>query len=856
MKTTFRILLFSMLLISTTTSVDAQWFRKKKPVQEAPPKKEGVKSIKEVTKNCKKMDGLFTLYQDTIKGNLYLEISENQIGKEFIHFSQVRDGVLDAGYFKGSYRGSRIFEVRKYFNRIELVLDNTSYYFDPENALWKASKANINQPVFLSEEIQGIDKETGNMLIKADNLFVDETFIQIKPFYDPKNPNRFKLGKLNKDKSKYKKIGNYPKNTDVTVNYIFDNPTPAVRGSQAVTDGRFIGIELYHSLIEVPENDYQVRYDDPRIGYFTTQVNDMTSTSSANYRDMIHRWHLVKKDPDAKISEPVEPIVWWIENTTPEEFRPIVEDAVLRWNDAFEKIGFKNAVQVNIQPDDADWDAADIRYNVIRWTSSPNPPFGGYGPSFVNPRTGQILGADVMIEFASITRRLDRERVFERAGFFFEQEDDHDSDHQFCSMGKYMQHATLLGYTMIDAMGMDKLAEKEFVKEILYRLMLHEVGHTLGLNHNFKGSLMNTPEDIFDLDIQQSRGLASTVMEYPAINFSPDGKKQGLYFDTKPGPYDFWVIDFGYSPSLADEAAEKERLNRILAQSTKPELAFANDADDMRSSGKGLDPNAMIFDLTSDPIEYARIRMDLVNATYPRLKDKYLVEGNTHHELRNAFLVLSAEYASSLRVVTRHIGGVHVDRALVGQPGADIPLKPVAKSSQKKAIETLNKYAFSSEAFSYPDQLINYLQMQRRGFNHYSSPEDPKIHQRILNIQKDLLDHLLHKNVLNRIVDTEIYGNEYPLTEYLNDLTNAIFQADQRKQVNHVRKNLQVEYVERLIAILNDAKSPFTPVVKSNIHNQLAKVKSMSQSAASPDESTKAHRQYVLYLIEEGMKKG
>ena len=153
----------------------------------------------------------------------------------------------------------------------------------------------------------------------------------------------------------------------------------------------------------MPDNDFEPRFDDPRVGYFSTEVDDQTSTSSTPYRDLIHRWDLKKKNPEAAISEPVTPITWWMENSTPLEWRETIKAAVLQWNIAFEKAGFKNAIVVKQQPDDADWDAGDIRYNVLRWTSSPQPPFGGYGPSFVNPRTGQILGADIMLEFVHFT---------------------------------------------------------------------------------------------------------------------------------------------------------------------------------------------------------------------------------------------------------------------------------------------------------------------------------------------------------------------------------------------------------------------------------------------------------------------
>lgn len=837
---------WGMLLLFTACSSGEKSTSKKESKKD--------KSIEEITQKCVKHEGLFTLFQDTTSGSLYMLIDSAHLGNEFIHFSQVANGVLDAGYFKGSYRGSRIFRVNRYYDRIEFVLENTSYYFDENNALHKAENTNINKPIILSEKIKAESDSSNAVLIAADDLFMSETFMQIKPSYSSKYKG-FKLGKLSKDKSKYHALYNYPQNTDVTVNYVYENSHPKSRGSSAVTDGRFVNIKLNHSLIAVPDNNYQVRYDDARVGYFMTQVNDMTSTEITNYRDKIHRWNLKKKNPQAALSEPEKPIVWWIENTTPEEYRDVIKDAVLRWNTAFEKIGFENAVQVNIQPDNAEWDAGDIRYNVIRWTSSPRPPFGGYGPSFVNPRTGEILGADVMIEFASISNRLQKQDVFEQAGIFFDDftaGSDHFHDHTHgCGMGNFMAHATQAGNVFHTVQAADEEQKKEFVNQILYRLILHEVGHTLGLNHNFKGSLLNSPEDIHDLKVQEESGLASTVMEYPAINFAPEGKEQGLYFDTKPGPYDLWAIEFGYHPGAATEEETESILSEILSRSSQPELAFANDADDMRSAGKGIDPFAMIFDLTDDPVAYSVERMELVKNTYPKLKGKYLVDDENYHNLRHAFLVLNTEYATALRVISRHVAGVKVDRSLVGQNKGTAPFTPLDKKDQKHAVQQLEKYAFAPEAFDQPEELLRYLQMQRRGFNHYSRGEDPRIHQRVLNIQKALLSHLLHPNTLNRFIDTELYGNEYKLAEFLNDLTDAVFKADLGSGVNGMRRNLQVEYVERLIKTNNN--SSLMHAAKSAAHGQLLRIEKLNQRGAKTDEATKMHRNYVENMIEKAL---
>ena len=809
------------------------------------------KSIAELTKTCQLSDGLFNLYRDTINGELYIEIKAEQLNQEFIYFSYVEDGVLDAGHFKGSYRGSKIFSVVKYYDRIEFVQENTGYYFDPTNAISKSKNANINKPILASESIVAYGKDENSFLIKADNIFINEAFQQIKP--SPRgNPKAFGLGNLSKSKSKVVLTKNYPENTDIRVSYVYDNPYPKSYGSSAVTDARSISIEIQHSLIAVPKNNFKPRYDDPRVGYFMTQVNDMTSTDATPYRDIIHRWNLEKKDPTAAVSEPVEPIAWWIENTTPVEFREIIRNGVLQWNLAFEKAGFKNAVAVKIQPDTADWDAGDIRYNVLRWTSSPQPPFGGYGPSFVNPRTGQILGADIMLELSSITNRLKRIDAYETAELqLFDENTEH--DYTMCSMGSIMNHNTNLAHNLMPIIGYSEMEENEFVQQTLYRLVLHEVGHTLGLNHNMKASTMQTPEAIKNKEKIAKEGLCNSVMEYPAINIARNKDNQTLFYDNKPGPYDYWVIDYGYSASLDNDEEETKRLNNILAKSTQANLMFGNDADDMRSAGKGIDPRVNIYDLSSDPVAYAIERIELVKETLPKIKDKYTIDGQSNQELLGAYMSLTGEYAIQLRVITRQIGGVYVDRSFNGQETTKKPFEPVSLAKQKSAMNALTKYAFAPNNFTENNELYAYLQQQRRGFNHFSQNEDPKIHGRWLSIHSDLLNHLLHNNVLRRINDTKEYGNKYDLSTYMDDLTNAIFKADANTSVHTVRQNVQKEYTERLLRIVNSKSYDYT--AKAQALAEINTIKKYYSNANIGNESTKAHRAYLNWYINSELNK-
>lgn len=855
MKNTF-ILLFS--LIALVTTVEAQKKNKsKQPSPTAPsPAKDSTKtkgpiSMQDTLKNFKSYSGLFDLYQDTVGGSLLMKIKKDQIGQEYIYFSHTADGVLPAGHHRGSFRYNKIFSIQRYFNRIELVMENTGFYFDPENAISKSSGANINRPVLASLKIIKEDKSSGDLLVSADNIFLSENLDPIKPVSRPGASGQFDAGKFSKEKSKYKQIRNYPANTDLVIEYVYENSSPQNWGAKENTDPRYTTIKLQHSLIEAPKSGYIPRKDDPRVGFFMTQVEDMTANDATPYKDVIHRWRLEKKDKTAEKSEPVQPIVWWIENTTPKEFRQTIKDAGMRWNEAFEEAGFINAVVIKEQPDDADWDAGDIRYNVLRWTSSPQPPFGGYGPSFVNPRTGEILGADIMLEYIFVTNRLQQERLFEAAALGMETEFsasqhswEETPNHQ-CSLGHHLHQATQFGGLALDALNLPDVEKSEYLKASLYYLVLHEMGHTMGLMHNMRSSQLWSPDLIQNKLITEKTGLTGSVMDYPSANISPDKTKQGQYFTTRPGPYDRWAIKYGYG-----EYDENE-LSKILERSTEPQLCFGNDADDMRSVGRGIDPRVMINDLSSDAIRYADERINLVNSMMPELLTRYGKNNDTWHEFRNAYLILSGEYANSARVISRYIGGIYVDRGFVGQAGTTQPFTPVSLKDQQRAMKILSDKILAPDAMSVSTDVYTHLQSQRRGFN---PGEDPKIHDRSLNIQKEVLNHLLHPATLKRISDSQLYGNAYSIDKVLQDLTDAIFKADLSGSVNSRRQNLQQAYLDMLLdAVSEDSKKDYDAIAKSQVFAQINRIDSQVKLNNSGDLQTQNHRKYLSWKINKAL---
>lgn len=828
--------------------------KKKKDAQEIvakPPKKAKEKTIKDLTKSSRKIEGLFTIYQDTITGTMKMVVTEHQLNKEYIHFAQIADGVLDAGRYRGSYRGSKVFKVEKFFDKIEFITQNTSFYFDPNSPLSKSKNANISNGNLMSLKIEAHDKKEGLYLIKANDLFLKETFKQIKPVRRPgSSPTAFKLGNLDKTKSKIRSIKNYPKNTNIQVEYVYSSPAVLNSGSNAVSDGRNVSIKVFHSLIEMPENDYQIRLDDPRVGYFTNQVNDQTSTSSTPYRDLVNRWHLKKKNPEATISEPVEPITWWIENSTPLEWRETIKEAVLQWNVAFEKAGFKNAIEVKIQPDDADWDAGDIRYNVLRWTSSPRPPFGGYGPRLANPKTGQILGADIMLEFVHFTNRVFYDKLYSLSSLdkpFDENDINHDA-HTTCNFANTMHQDIMFANAIATASGASDLEMERIKKESMMALIMHEVGHTLGLNHNMKASQLFSPEQLANPEFIEGKCLTASVMDYATLNITKDRSKQGQYDDVTVGPYDVWAVQFGYTPFKTG----KERYD-LLSQSTKPELIFGNDADDMRSPGKAIDPRVMTNDQSNDAIQYSIDRIELSNNLMATAKGKFIKNDESYQELRRVYYVLSSQKAGAANIISRYIGGVYVDRAMAGQEGGKQPYTPVSYEDQKRAMNALKTYVFAPNAFDAPNDLYNYLAMQRRGFNFFTGPEDPKIHSQVLNYQKNVLNHILHPNTLQRITDSELYGNKYKLSVFMTDLNSAIFKSDIYSSVNSFRQNLQLEYTNMLIDMLTGKQSTrYTHNAKSMALYNLKAIRTMA--APSGNIASRAHKQHLRTLIDNAIK--
>ena len=837
---------FFYTILALLLVLNLSYGQEDKGVKKVESKKE--KSFKELTKQSRLIEGLFDIYQDTISGKIQMIIREDQLNKDYIYGSQIADGVVRTAGFRGQYKDEKILNFKKFFNKIEISAVNSNFYFDENNPLSKSKDANISNSLISSIEIKYFDKKKNTYLIDADGLFISELLTRIKIPTNPFQYNRsFQLGRFDRGKSKIENIKNYPKNLNVKTNYVYNNPNVGSSGSDAVEDSRYVSIKTFHTIVEMPDDDYQIRLDDQRVGYFLTQVDNLTDPGTTNYRDLINRWKLIKKDPSLEISEPVKPIIWWIENSTPIEWRETIKEAVLQWNPAFEKAGFKNAIDVKIQPDDADWDAGDIRYNVLRWTSSPEPPFGGYGPSMVNPKTGEIIAADIMLEFVFFTNRVFYDKLYSNVAAIMDTNNynhTHDHDNFVCSAGSILHDNINFGRTFI-ALNGDDYDLEELERQSMMYLIMHEVGHTLGLNHNMKSSSIHTVSELYDGNKLKGKAISGSVMDYPALNLNPNPKIKSPYADSSVGHYDKWAIEFGYKPFNS----EKER-NEILSRSTEPLLIFGNDADILYST-RGIDPRVQTNDMSSDPISYSIDRMNLVNELFDDILDKFQIPGNTYEDLRRAFFNLNSQYTGAASTISKFIGGVYVERSVIGQKGSKKPYSPVSYRDQKRAFKALDEYIFSSDNYKIPSDIFNYLARQRRGFEFFSGPEDPKIHDLILSNQARILSQLMAPNTLQRIKDSELYGNKYKLSEFMTDINNSIF-SDIKGNIDSFRQNLQIVYTKRLIDIISSDKGKsYKNHAKSLALLNLNEI--MNSISSKGDISSRAHKMHLKSIIEKAL---
>jgi hypothetical protein len=670
---------------------------------------------------------------------------------------------------------------------------------------------------------------------------------------------------FDKSNSGIASVKTFPENVLLEVGLHYTSANPKTR-SATLPDERSIPIVVKYEFSGLKETGYKPRLADDRVGFFLNVQQDFTSDRpSSPYVRYIHRWQLEKADPTAQLSPPKQPIVFWLENTIPVEYREWMKEGVLLWNKAFEKIGFQNAIVVKQMPDDADWDPADTRYNTIRWFAGVGASFA-IGPSRANPFTGQIYDADIGFSEGIIrsVRRSGEEFVApvlppaQRPEFFLPAWWGHNGG-GYCDYADGLAQQAAFGVSVLETRGgWSPAVERKLMSQFIIEVTAHEVGHTLGLRHNFRASTLLKPEELNDVSKTESVGQSASVMDYNPIIIAGKGEKQGDFVPITLGPYDYWAIEYAYRPIAGDEKAE---LAKIASRVADPMLPYATDEDALGTfSPIAIDPLVNQFDASSDPLAYFRTRFEIANELWTSMESKLAKTGEGYQVLRRALGRGLGEYNNGLLTCSKFIGGIYHYRDHVGDPNGRLPFQPVPASKQREALDLLRNYAFKEGNFTLPALLLNKLAIERLptldGLDGLFNAQriDYPWHDAVLSLQRAVLGRLFNPVTLSRIQDNELRfaPNETPFTmaELFNGLDHAIWsELDSGAiKISSLRRNLQREHLKNLIrlalrpgqtAVPEDA----TTLARASLTSLQTRIHAVLGAGKITDSTSNAHLQ-------------
>jgi hypothetical protein len=456
-------------------------------------------------------------------------------------------------------------------------------------------------------------------------------------------------------------------------------------------------------------------------------------------------------------------------------------------------------------PDNADWEPANARYNVIRWIVRPGVALG-VGPSHAHPVTGEIYSADIRITsdwVRSVFRAYTRQVVPSKAGH----------DHTLCQYGHQAAADAAFAWNALHLRAKAGTGEApipaEYIHSFLVDLIAHEVGHTLGLRHNFKGSSVYTYTQLDDPDFTEANGTSSTVMDYIPVNIAKAGAPQGAYFMTILGAYDYWAIEYAYAEMPADsELSEAQMLDRIASRSGEPLLAFGSDDD--ANTATGLDPLCARFDLSTDPIAHSERRALVAKETWKNLERDFEAKGEPYNMMRRVFDGAIGHYSGGVAAAIRHIGGMYHSRSNIGDPEAQAPFTPVPAAQQRAALQFIDTHVFDVNALSFPPELLNKLAPPYFGTfssTAYNRRIDYPVHEVITKMHNTALDTLFHSIRLSRIQDLELRYTEdqehFTLSDLFDGVKEPIWRELNKPQnVDSHRRPLQRLHAKRMITLL------------------------------------------------------
>ncbi|HTW85756.1 MAG TPA: zinc-dependent metalloprotease [Candidatus Sulfotelmatobacter sp.] len=821
---------------------------------------------------------------------LYFDLRPENFDHTYILMPSIERGV-GSGAFAGRVYDPIQVTFKRVGKRVLWITPNSHYVADKGTAAANSLAISVADSVILSTPIVAEDPKKEHTVIAPSVFMTDFEGIGAdlgKATTPPSLPGLLVIMvrpsyAVDATKSYYGATKAFPRNDEITVNLAFNGPPNAL---PTVPDGRGIPIVMHYSLVAEPERDprFVPRNADDRVGYFITARKRFGDDGTATpFERFIERWNL----DDG-------PITFYLTNEIPPEYRDTVRRGILAWNAAFAKIGHPNAIVVKDPPSDPNWDPDDARYTTVRWITSDVPDFSAYSPHVSDPDTGQIIRAEVVIDGEALrtiksgyvdrvlpalrARRdpyavaLQNEETLSRAllttppppvDALPSASQDDDSVDETCEFEESSASQAALGTMLLERNPKATASDRDrYAQEWLYSTVMHEVGHTLGLRHNFEGSEAFSYDELHDPAFTRVHGTTGSVMDYTPANLAAPGERQADYFPTQLGPYDYFAIEYGYRsfPNVHTSADEAIPLSRIAARSTEPGLAYGTDED---ATVFSVDPHIQLFDLSNDALRYADEQFRIDADVAGKLLRTYPGDSRSYQDLRAQLVTVLNDELDSAAIASKYIGGIATSRAHRLQPGAPLPLTPISRAEERRAFALLDRWVFSSHAFNFSPELLDAVVPSRYGL-HWDSGgvrrADFPIREIVAEIQDDMIEQIFSPVTMARIADQEVKQSHPGETMTLSDLfawTNAAIYDDVgQASIAPAHRELQRRFADLELAIVSLPSSfadqlnlprETQSIARANLVKLAAKLAAGERTTSDP--STRAHLADLLVRV-------
>ena len=776
--------------------------------------------------------GLFPIWQKG--GHTYLEISPAQLDKNFLETIVPGNGVAQGPVWWGDtdYLPTELVRFERRGDKIVILWPNW-YARAPGNSNAElANQYNFPDSVVGTGDIAAEDAASGNIIFDASSLLSDE--LDLKNIIDESPGVGYRL---DPSLSYVDQVKAFPENDVITVSQTW--ATDEAHVIDTAPDARRLRINVVYNLVQLPDDNYRPRYADDRMGIYDDIYLDFSNDRRGErlLRYLV-RWNFDPADP-TRPSNARHPMVIYISKTVPVAYRSAITDACLVWNKALARAGILNGVQVRMQPDDPAWDADDFRYSVIRWLNEATPGFGADSQTLFNPLTGEEIRTGVIVSAT--------------VGF----------------------NANNTWKNVVDPIRYGRNTDPvpaKFVHDQVFATLVHEMGHNMGLQHNFIGSMAYSAKELQSMPFTDRNGIASSVMEYAPLNIWPRGTPNGEYYQTTLGPYDYFAIKYGYQPLPNARTPEDERptLERWASGWSDPRYRYMSDEDVSWNNGHASDPRSEQGDLTNDPIGWCQVQMHMYRDQMNGIGRLWPQPAHDYEEESREFSTFLNSYLRCPGIVSHFIGGQYLSRAHRGDPGANAPVVPVSRSEEKRAFDVLDAYLFNGDALHVPASTLQHLSYDEwAGYGYtgwpgygnlpewaYNPPvrHDYALSARIARAQNSVLDFLFQPVVLSRIAEnpTESSGQTMSMADLFDWLHASIVSKPlARASLPLVTRNLQLAYAAHLETLVNKPAAGTPGDAQALARTELQRIAQDAQHALhgrlGSDRAMAAHLQNLIH---------